>query len=435
MLLVLLVVGLAAGALINWAVYTLAWHPRPISPWAPPHPQAPPRTAADRLPLVGWWRLRREAPLHGRGFWIRPLAVELAAGAGLPALYWWEVVRQGLVQPQLAALGAPRAVAPWEALWPVLLTHSVLVTLMAAASLIDIDEKIIPDEITVPGTLLGLVLAACLPQGLLPQATLRNETPPVGAVVALPAGLIVQGSGGCYVEPVTATAPHLLPKRLAGRTWESLALGGGCYLLWCLALTPRIWRGRRGWRRAASVLAARVLRELTRPPLAAIAGAGLVGIVGVWAWGGAAWIGLITALIGLVGSGALVWAVRIIGAAALRREAMGFGDVTLMMMVGTYLGWQAGVMAFFVAPFAGLAVGVAQAVLRRDDVIPYGPFLCLGCLAIMLRWGSLWDPAGLRLFFEEAWLAPVALSVCMFLLGGMLLVWRQIKEALWRNAT
>ena len=30
---------------------------------------------------------------------------------------------------------------------------------MLAASFIDIDEKMIPDEITVPGTLLGLALA------------------------------------------------------------------------------------------------------------------------------------------------------------------------------------------------------------------------------------------------------------------------------------
>ena len=48
-----------------------------------------------------------------------------------------------------------------------------------------------------------------------------------------------------------------------------------------------------------------------------------------------------------------MWAVRLIGTAALRREAMGFGDVTLMMMIGTFLGWQACSDLFFLAPFAG----------------------------------------------------------------------------------
>ena len=46
--------------------------------------------------------------------------------------------------------------------------HAVLITLMLVASLIDIDEKTIPDAIVVPGTLLGLAAAALYPWSLLP---------------------------------------------------------------------------------------------------------------------------------------------------------------------------------------------------------------------------------------------------------------------------
>ena len=50
----------------------------------------------------------------------------------------------------------------------VFLSHACLSVLILVASLIDLDEGLIPDEITVPGTLLGLLIAAVLPTALLP---------------------------------------------------------------------------------------------------------------------------------------------------------------------------------------------------------------------------------------------------------------------------
>ena len=43
------------------------------------------------------------------------------------------------------------------------LSHLILVSLMIVATFIDFDEQTIPDEITVTGTVVGLVLAALLP--------------------------------------------------------------------------------------------------------------------------------------------------------------------------------------------------------------------------------------------------------------------------------
>ena len=154
-----------------------------------------------------------------------------------------------------------------------------------------------------------------------------------------------------------------------------------------------------------------------------------MAIVLVWWLSGTAWIGLLTALLGMAVSGGLVWIVRLVGTGALGREAMGFGDVTLMMMVGTYVGWQAGVVIFFVAPFAALLIGILQLVLHRDDVIPYGPFLCLGTLAVVVYWPVFWS-AGLQGLFGVGWLVPVVLLVCMALLGVILAIWQQIKKSL-----
>ncbi|MDZ4657357.1 MAG: A24 family peptidase [Bythopirellula sp.] len=424
--------GTALGSLANWAIYRLAWNPREISPWGPRPENAKPRAALDRVPVIGWLGLARESEIHGQWFWVRPMLLELAMGAGLAALCWWEVFERGLIVPQLVeqlqiGLGQlitvdPYAV-PFAAVWPTFLSHVLLITLMAAASFIDIDEKIIPDEITVPGTILGLVVAACLPLSLLPLASFPDKAPALATAIDL--SQIAPGLTA-YVEPTTLSAPNPWPTNLEGApNLRSLALGLGCWWLWCFALAPRIWRGRRSALSKLKAITRRVIRELTRPPLGVIAGLGTLAIAGVWYWGDAAWVGLLTALVGLAASGALVWIVRLVGTAALGREAMGFGDVTLMMMIGTFLGWQACVVVFFVAPFAGLVVGIAQAITKRDDVIPYGPFLCLGALFVIVFWASVWNRV--EFAFQLGWLMPAVLAICFVLLGVMLFIWQQIK--------
>ena len=90
--LVTLVAACLAGQL-NRGIDRLAWNPRARSPWGPTPPQAAPRTWLDRLPVLGWWRLRRETALHGRGFWVRPALIEstsLGAAylAGLESGVW-----------------------------------------------------------------------------------------------------------------------------------------------------------------------------------------------------------------------------------------------------------------------------------------------------------------------------------------------------------
>jgi prepilin signal peptidase PulO-like enzyme (type II secretory pathway) len=184
---------------------------------------------------------------------------------------------------------------------------------------------------------------------------------------------------------------------------------------------------------------ARVARELSRPPLRWILVGGLAWIISTWLvarmWpqlGAAAWCGLLTSLVGLVGSGGIVWAVRLMGTAALRREAMGFGDVTLMMMVGTFLGWQACLVTFFLSPFAGLLVGIVQFVLRRDDVIPYVPYLSLAAIGTVVAWAPIWNWAEQLFYFPV--LVPAVLAVCLVLLGVMLTIWRLIKERLFGPA-
>src|SRR5262245_12584706 len=219
--------GICLGSLVNWAVYSFAWFPRPISPWSLAHPNVPPRTGSDRLPVIGWFGLRREAGVHGRGHWIRPLLVELGLGAVLAALYWWEVVRFEAVQGQISTpLARPT--------WPLLAqfaSHTVLLCLMLAASVIDIDEKIVPDEITVIGALVGLVLATVVPMSLLPHVAERQASPVFQVALESQPDVPALGPNGLplWLEPVTAAAPQNWPPVWAApRRLPSLAAALGC---------------------------------------------------------------------------------------------------------------------------------------------------------------------------------------------------------------
>ncbi len=432
LLLFVFVLGACVASLLNAAVYAWAWNYRCLSPWQATPEGVAPRTWADCLPIVGWLRLRRDAKVLGRGFWIRPLLVEIGFGAAMAGLYWWEVGQLGLTAAQSPQLILTASLLVGPALCA-FISHFILSALMLIASLIDIDEKTIPDEVTVPGALLGLLLAALLPLGLLPNIEERLAPPAIGHELMLPNGAApIAGvfGGTLWIEPTHLTSPNDWPAALAGgaANRSSLALGLGCYVFWCFALTTRIWRGRRGVLFGLAILLRRVARDLRSSPLREILIGGVLVISTVWYTGGDAWIGLLSSLAGMIIGGGIVWSVRVIGSFALGKEAMGFGDVTLMMMVGAFLGWQASLIIFFLAPFAGLVVGIFQLALRRDDVIPYGPFLCLAACFVVVQWGMLWPRA--EALFSLGTVVPIVLVVCLALLGILLTLWRMIKVRL-----
>lgn len=102
------------------------------------------------------------------------------------------------------------------------------------------------------------------------------------------------------------------------------------------------------------------------------------------------------------------WIIRAVASLALGQEAMGFGDVTLMAMIGAFLGWQPTVIVLVLAPLCGLAVsvlllvaGAARGLLgaaipsirsseHAKSYLPYGPLLCLATYIVLLTWRRVW---------------------------------------------
>ncbi len=95
-----------------------------------------------------------------------------------------------------------------------------------------------------------------------------------------------------------------------------------------------------------------------------------------------------------------IWVVRAVSSAAIGRETMGLGDVTLMAMIGSFLGWQPVVFVLLLAPLCALAwqvvARIANLVCRTDPTashrpyIPYGPYLCLATYVVLLAWRRIW---------------------------------------------
>ncbi len=75
---------------------------------------------------------------------------------------------------------------------------------------------------------------------------------------------------------------------------------------------------------------------------------------------------------------------------ALKREAMGEGDVVFAMMAGMYLGIEKTMLMIFLASLLGLLLIVPLSLLRRKKVsvpFPFGPFLALSA-GIVVFWGQ-----------------------------------------------
>jgi len=80
----------------------------------------------------------------------------------------------------------------------------------------------------------------------------------------------------------------------------------------------------------------------------------------------------------------VIWITRILGTLAFGREAMGLGDVHLLGAAGAVIGPLFVVIAFFLAPFFGLAWAAYQMFFQKTRQIPYGPFLSLAVFVVII---------------------------------------------------
>jgi leader peptidase (prepilin peptidase)/N-methyltransferase len=140
--------------------------------------------------------------------------------------------------------------------------------------------------------------------------------------------------------------------------------------------------------------------------------------------------GLLSSIAGIVIGGGVIWILRIIGKWAWKREVMGFGDVILMMMIGSFLGWQPTVLVFVVAPFCGLiATGISLQFFKTRE-IAYGPYLSVGAIIVLLTWRVYFSGPYFQDMFGLGPLIPVVGLIMIVLTAVSLVLVRRIRQLL-----
>ena len=92
------------------------------------------------------------------------------------------------------------------------------------------------------------------------------------------------------------------------------------------------------------------------------------------------------AALGAAAGFALLYAVAWAGELALRKEAMGGGDIKMMAMVGAFLGWQGVLLTIFGGALLGTLIFVPIS-LRTRKLGPFGVFLAAGAAVAFVAAG------------------------------------------------
>jgi len=96
------------------------------------------------------------------------------------------------------------------------------------------------------------------------------------------------------------------------------------------------------------------------------------------------WDSFVVAAVGaLVGFG-LLYLVAVAGTWFFKQEAMGGGDIKMMAMVGTFVGWKGVLLAVFLGALLGSLIFVPLTLVGSKRLVPFGVFLALGAAAAYL---------------------------------------------------
>ena len=291
------------------------------------------------IPLVTWLVLRGKCANCGGRISLRYFGVELLTGLLFLAVWLKE----------------------WPAgAWVLALPYWIMAALFIVATFIDFEHFIIPDEITIGGTVAGVLLSFAIPTL---QGQESNVAGGLWSLVGAGAGfgalwLVVQlGKMAFGKKRLTYEKPT--PFTWTRRDQEADFIVGEDAMLW----SDFFYRGNE------QVLMQCAWLEIDgeRFENAAVRCE-------------CEWLHLGERKWELVKTDVIRGEVT---AVTFPREAMGFGDVKFIACIGAFLGWKAVAFTIMSASMCGALVGVLTILVGRREwstKIPFGPYLALGAL-------------------------------------------------------
>ena len=101
---------------------------------------------------------------------------------------------------------------------------------------------------------------------------------------------------------------------------------------------------------------------------------------------------LLLALLGAAVGYSILWLVGMLGTWAFKEEAMGGGDIKMMAMVGSFVGWQGVLLTIMLGAIGGVVIFLPLRLFgRKKKELPFGVFLAIGAAVTYVIGPSLID--------------------------------------------
>lgn len=90
----------------------------------------------------------------------------------------------------------------------------------------------------------------------------------------------------------------------------------------------------------------------------------------------------------LAGGGSFVTMLLIkkLGDLMFKQESLGGGDIKLMFLIGLVIGYEMSICNIFLATFIAFPIALFLLITKKDNIIPFGPFLSMSAI-ILYIWG------------------------------------------------